>query len=91
VNPNLRTLNIECVGYSRFGVNGGLTMPQINTLVELTALLCWEFMLTADKDHILGHYYWDRCTRANCPGFSPWEWLTWRRKVKERVHALRGW
>jgi hypothetical protein len=91
LNPNLASYSIECVGYSDWGKPGSLTLLQSDALVRVTAYLCYRSRLSADRTHILGHYQWDSCTRAGCPGFSLGEWSAWIERVRNLCLLWRGW
>jgi len=90
-NPNLVSYSVECVGFSRYGQSGALTSVQIDTLGWVLAYLCCRSHLSADRTHILGHYQWDGCTRADCPGFSAGEWEQLIATVANRCLFERGW
>lgn len=89
VYPNAPTLTIEHIGYSSKGKGGSLTAPQVAATVALTAWLCEVYHLTPDRQHIIGHYQLDACTRQNCPGFSPAEWAAWLGKVAALVKGTQ--
>lgn len=91
VNPNLRSLSIECVGMSRYWHGGALTDVQSAALQRATAYLCWRFRLTCDRTHILGHYQWDSVDRHDCPGFSADEWGVWIDRANALCKLWRGW
>lgn len=90
-NPNLVSYSIECVGYSAQGRAGALTDVQAQALKRLTAYLCWRSRLTVDRDHVLGHYQWDSCTRAGCPGYAVAEWDSWIAGARALAALWRGW
>lgn len=91
INPNLRSLSIECVGYSSYNRGGSLTERQAEALQRATAYLCWRFHLTCDRTHILGHYQWDSVSRHFCPGFSGDEWGVWVDRAHNLCKLWRGW
>lgn len=91
INPNWWTYAIECVGYTTAGAPGALTPGQLASLVLRTAQACYYNRLTVDRIHIVGHYQLDSCTRADCPGFSDAEWVSWVEAVYQVVRSWRGW
>ena len=91
INPNLVSYSIECVGYSDWGRPGALTEAQRDALVRVTAYLCYRSRLSANRTHVLGHYQWDSCTRAGCPGYSLGEWSEWIARVRNLCLLWRGW
>src|SRR6185437_5940701 len=91
INPNRRSLSIECVGYSSWVKGGSLTQPQADALIRVTAYMCYRWKLSADRTHILGHYQWDSVTRSGCPGYSSEEWREWVGRVRALCLLWRGW
>lgn len=69
-NPNNRTVSIEHEG------NTGEAMPeaQYQATLALHRWLMSQFpAITADRQHVIGHYQIMRYQRANCPGTGfPW-------------------
>ncbi len=77
INPNTRTVSIEHEGFSSNNQGGALTAEQVDAHTRLTAWLCQEFGLPADRTHILGHFEIDDVDRPFCPGFSSAEWIAY--------------
>jgi hypothetical protein len=74
VSPNVYTVSIEHEGYS-----GEPVAPAMfDASTQLTAYLCQEFAVPADRSSLLGHYQFDAVNRPGCPG---WSHDTWTRYV----------
>lgn len=86
MNPNRRTVSIECAGMSSHWQGGSLTAPQIDALVQLTAWVCQRFGIAPDRAHILRHQQINDVDKHDCPGFSIAEMDAW----VARVGALAG-
>lgn len=91
VNPNKRTHSIEVAGKSSQGRGGSLNDRQIAALIVRTAQACLFHSLKADVDHILRHAYFTAIDRANCPGFSRAEMVTWVAATDWLTREWRGW
>jgi N-acetyl-anhydromuramyl-L-alanine amidase AmpD len=76
-NPNWITVSIEHEGHS----GDALTPAQLAASAQLSAWLCETFAITADEDHLLGHYEFDAVTRARCPGWDRAAWLRYEGAV----------
>lgn len=87
INPNRRSVSIEHAGQSSMGKGGSLTKAQIAATIRLTAWLCGRFGIVPDRAHIIPHAFIDSVNRANCPGFSEIEWVTWVDAINEIVKS----
>lgn len=80
INPNLRTVSIECEGWS----GQPITEAQVESITALTAWLCQEFALAPSAETILKHADIDAVDRAGCPGPAyPYEQIV--SAVQERL------
>jgi N-acetylmuramoyl-L-alanine amidase len=69
---NCRAIGIEHEGKP----NDGLTDAQYVSTLALHVLLIVQHNVVVDRDHIVGHYRFDRVNRPSCPGPRfPWDRL----------------
>jgi hypothetical protein len=69
INPNAVTISIEHEGKP----GQACTPAQIATSRRLHVWLRDTVGIPLDRTHVVGHYEFDKCTRANCPGSAfPW-------------------
>lgn len=70
-NPNRYTIGIEHEGF-----DGTLTELQYQATLWLHKQIMARWGISADTDHIIGHYRIDSVNRPNCPGPNfPWQRL----------------
>lgn len=84
-NLNTVSISIEHEGFTSNNKGGSLTPAQIAATIALTAWLCGEFGIPADRAHIFGHNQIDSVNRPYCPGFSEAEWQSWVASVAARA------
>jgi N-acetylmuramoyl-L-alanine amidase len=69
---NCRAIGIEHEGKPA----DGLTEAQYASTLALHALLLARHRIVLDRDHVVGHYRFDRVNRPSCPGPKfPWDRL----------------
>ena len=86
IGMNSVSVAIEHVG--RPGVP--LTAAQIAASRALHQWLGAQHTIALDRTHVVGHYQFDRCTRANCPGPThPWKEILMPDPAPPLVDALR--
>lgn len=86
-NPNAATISIEHEG------KPGDVMPsaQVAMSRRVHQWLSTTFKIPLDRQYVVGHYQFDRCTRANCPGPSfPWKEIVMPDPVPADLDALRN-
>jgi len=71
VSPNVYTVSIETEGYTGDPVPDAL----LAAVTHLTAYLCEQFDVPADRSALLGHYQFDAVNRPHCPGWSGDTWM----------------
>ncbi len=80
-NPNLWTVSIEHEGSPPDQI---VNYPaQFAASTQLTAWLCEQFRIPADRSHILGHYEFDSVNRPECPGWTEATWEAYMGEVQQ--------
>lgn len=89
INPNRRTVSIECAGFTSKWRGGSLTAKQVDALVKLTAWVCGRFNIAPDRAHILRHQQINDVDKHDCPGFSVAEMDGWIARVAALVKGAQ--